>query len=86
MSKVCASMTGLRDGFMEGVCFNDRIEGWLCRRCVLQRQDRGMVMWKVCASMTGWRDGYVEGVCFNDRMEGWLCGRCVLQRQDGEWL
>ena len=54
---------------MEGVCFNDRIEGWLCRRCVLQRQDGGMVVWKVCASMTGLRDGYGEGVCFNDRME-----------------
>ena len=36
MWKVCASMTGLRDGFMEGVCFNDRIEGWLWGRCVLQ--------------------------------------------------
>ena len=60
---------------MEGVCFNDRMEGWLRGRCVLQRQDGGMAMWKVCVSTTGWRDGNVEGVCFNDSMEGWQCGR-----------
>ena len=54
-------MTGWRDGYVEGVCFNDRMEGWLCGRCVFQRQDGGMAMWKVCASMTVWRDGNVEG-------------------------
>jgi len=60
---VCASMTGWRDGYVEGVCFNDRMEGWQCGRCVLQWQYGGMAMWKV--------------VCFNDMMKGWLCRRCA---------
>ena len=38
MWKVCVSTTGWRDGNVEGVCFNDRMEGWQCGR--------------LCASMT----------------------------------
>jgi len=58
MWKVCASTTGWRDGYVEGVCFNDRMgdgykmavcfndrmEGWLCGRCVIQWQDGGIAM------------------------------------------
>ena len=36
MWKVCASMTEWRDSFEMVVCFNDRMEGWLCGSCVIQ--------------------------------------------------